>query len=543
MKTVLCHRGTPLFFCLLAVLCCSCVKQFSPNQAMSSPKIAGETKVKELMESRDQSLVQTAVPVKPLPTKVAIPLKLTLQEAVLIGLEQNQNFHVERLKPTINRSAEEVERAAFDPLLTAKASHSHGTGYLSNGTDSLASTTTSSLRQAVDRETTSTGVGLSQATSLGATITLNADQEKELVPDANSSSRQQNWDLTITQALLRGRGPDVTLARLRQSRLDTEMSLYELQGTAETLVANIEQAYWDLVLADRNLATYQQSLTIANQQLEEVMERIKVGAIAENEAASAEAEAAERYQQLVSARGTLAKAKLNLLHLVNPGGQADWQAEITLSDTPELSDMSVDAVDHHVALAMSKRADLNQARLLVRRNDLEVTQTKNGLLPKLDLFLSLGGSRYSYSFAGHDDMTTNDSAYAGGLSLEFPLKNRESKAKHAAASWSLEQANAALSNMEQLVQVEVRSAHVDVEQASAQVKAATATATLREKALALEQEKFRLGRSTTIQVAQAQRDLLESQILQSKAVVGARKAMLDLHRLEGSLLTHLGIMP
>jgi outer membrane protein TolC len=127
--------------------------------------------------------------------------------------------------------------------------------------------------------------------------------------------------------------------------------------------------------------------------------------------------------------------------------------------------------------------------------------------------------------------------------LEFPLLNRAAKAKHAAAGWSLDQANAALHNMEQLVQVDVRSAHVDVEQADSQVKAADATSRLREKTLALEQEKFRLGRSTTLLVAQAQRDLVESQIERAKAVIGARKALLDLHRLEGSLLAHRGIVP
>jgi len=265
--------------------------------------------------------------------------------------------------------------------------------------------------------------------------------------------------------------------------------------------------------------------------------------LAESEAAAAEAEAAARFQQLVSARGALAKARLTLLHLMNPGGQADWQAELTLNEAPEMPDMAIDAVNSHVALALSKRADLNQARLLVRRRDLEVTQTKNGLLPKLDLFVSLGGSRFTNSFSTNDDVTRNETSYAGGLTLELPVLNREAKAKHAAAGWSLDQANAALRNMEQLVQVDVRSAHVDVEQAAAQVKAAEATSHLREKTLALEQEKFRLGRSTTLLVAQAQRDLVESQINQAKAVIGARKALLDLHRLEGSLLAHRGIAP
>lgn len=552
MKRVFPPWGKTLPILTLAVLCCSCVKQFSADQAMSSPKIDGQSKLEELLAARDQSVRQAenepgltapSTPDLPGQKKTSVPLALGLQEAVLMGLEHNQNFQVERLKPAIKRSGEEVERAAFDPLLSASASHGHGPGM--TGDSSASHSTIEEFRQSTgDRETTRSSLGLSQATPLGATIELSADQTREETQRViDTTSETQNWDLTVTQALLRGRGPDATLARLRQSRLDTEISLYELQGAAEALVAQIEQGYWDTVLADRSLEIYQQSLAIAQQQVEEVVERIKVGALAESEAAAAEAEAAERYQQLVSARSTLAKARLNLLRLLNPGGQADWQADPSLNEAPEMLEMAIDTVDNHVALALSKRADLNQARLQVRRQDLEVTLTKNGLLPKLDLFVSLGGSRYTNSFANADDFTDNETSYAGGLTLEFPLRNREAKAKHAAAGWSLEQANAALQNMEQLVQVDVRSAHVDVKQAEAQVKAAEATSRLREKTLSLEHEKFRLGSSTTLLVAQAQRDLVESQLKQVQAVVGARKALLDLYRLEGSLLAHRGIGP
>ena len=545
MKRVFSRLGNALPCLILAVLCCSCVKQFSPQQAMSNPKIAGETKLMELLVAREHPLPTALEPAQSTPSSEIGTVLLSLQEAVLSGLEHNQTFQIERLKPTINRSAEEVERAAFDPLLNASLSHGHGQDLA--GGSGTTHTSSGSLGQSAssgNRESTKTALGLSQATQLGSTIDLSAAQDTITSPDATvSKSRQQNWDLTVTQSLLRGRGPDVTLARLRQSRLDTEISLFELQGAAESLVAQIEQGYWDYHLAGRSLAIYQQSLAIASQQVDEVMERIKVGALAESEAAAAEAEAAGRFQQFVTARGTLAKARLTLLRLLNPGGNADWQAELRLTESPEMADMVVEAVEQHVTLALSQRADLNQARLLVQRRDLEVTQTKNGLLPKLDLFVSLGGSRYTNSFAGINDTPGNETAYAGGLTLALPVMNREAKAKHAAAGWSLDQANAALRNMEQLVQVDVRSAHVDVEQAAAIVKAADATSRLREKTLALEQEKFRLGRSTTILVAQAQRDLVESQISQAKAVVGARKALLDLHRLEGSLLAHRGIVP
>jgi outer membrane protein TolC len=372
-------------------------------------------------------------------------------------------------------------------------------------------------------------------------VELNADQERMTDDELAAHSKQQNWDLTVTQSLLRGRGPGVNLARLRQSRLDTEISLYELQGAAEALVAQIEKGYWDLVLADRSLAIYRHSLTIAKDQVAEVNERIKVGALAENEAAAAEAEAALRYQQLIAAQGTVAKARLNLLRFVNPGGQADWVAQLKLTDTPEGEGMAVDEVENHVAVALTKRPDLNQARLQVRRQDLEVVQTRNGLLPKLDLFVSLGGSRFTDSFAGQEEQLNKQHAYTGGLTLELPLGNRAAKARHAAAGWSLDQARAALANMEQLVQVDVRSAHVDVDQLLVQIKAAAATVLLREKTHALELEKFRLGRSTTLLVAQAQRDLLASQLALAEAVVGVRKAFLDLYRLEGSLLAHRGI--
>lgn len=539
MKKVLDIPSRLLPLILLLVLCCSCVRAMRPDKAMSSPEISQETKVKELLRHINSDLAGATAVAPPVAAKEGATLTLTLQDAVLSGLEQNDNFQVERLKPAISRTAEEIERAAFDPVLSASVSRTRGQDL--TGTSIRV---TSIARDTGAVESTKSGVGLQMATPLGGTVGLNADEDRQKLNDAeDTNSRRRDWDLTITQALLQGRGPDVTLARLRQSRLDTEISLYELQGGAEALVAQIEQGYWAFVLASRSLEIYRQSLAIAKEQVFEVNERIKVGSLAESEAAAAEAEAASRHQQLVAAEGAVVKARLNLLRLVNHGRQVDWQAQLQLTDVPELPALDMDTVESHVALGLSKRPDLNQARLQVRRRDLDVTQTKNGLLPKLDLFVSLGGSRFSESFVNRPDQSDNQKAYAGGLTLQLPLGNREAKARHAAAGFSLNQATAALANMEQLVQVDVRSAYADVEQALAQVKAAEATRVLREKTETLEQEKFRLGRSTTLLVAQAQRDLVASQISQAEAVVGVRTALLNLYRLEGSLLAHRGIWP
>jgi len=69
----------------------------------------------------------------------------------------------------------------------------------------------------------------------------------------------------------------------------------------------------------------------------------------------------------------------------------------------------------------------------------------------------------------------------------------------------------------------------------------TATYGASQVTLTAEQEKFRVGTSTTLQVAQAWRDVLASQINEVQAVINQRKALIELYRLEGTLLERRGI--
>jgi outer membrane protein len=64
---------------------------------------------------------------------------------------------------------------------------------------------------------------------------------------------------------------------------------------------------------------------------------------------------------------------------------------------------------------------------------------------------------------------------------------------------------------------------------------------LQEETLKAEKERFDVGSSTALQVAQAQRDLLASRISEVEAVVGYRIALIGLYRAEGSLLERRGV--
>lgn len=55
----------------------------------------------------------------------------------------------------------------------------------------------------------------------------------------------------------------------------------------------------------------------------------------------------------------------------------------------------------------------------------------------------------------------------------------------------------------------------------------------------MESERFSVGESTGLLVAQAQRDLVESQINEVEALIGYRLALIDLYLAEGALLARL----
>jgi outer membrane protein TolC len=351
------------------------------------------------------------------------------------------------------------------------------------------------------------------------------------------------YGLTVTQALLRGFGLDVNLASLRQARVDVLTSEYELRGFAEALVAQVEEAYWDYALAQRNIEIFTQSLELAQQQLRETEERIRVGKLADIERAAAEAEVALRREDLINANSALATSRLALLRLMNPTKADFWSRDVAIQTPPAPPKETLEGVASHIQVAMRLRPDLNQARMLVQRDDLEIVKTRNGLLPKMDLFMTLGKTGYSRSFNG-SYASLHERGYDAlvGVNFEYPVLNRSARATNQRAHLSRQQAAESVNNLGQLVEVDVRSAYIEVERAREQVAATAVTRRLQEETLRAETEKFRVGKSTTLLVAQAQRDLLRSQISEVSAVVAHLKALVEFYRLEGSLLERRGIV-
>jgi len=173
---------------------------------------------------------------------------------------------------------------------------------------------------------------------------------------------------------------------------------------------------------------------------------------------------------------------------------------------------------------------------------LELVKTRNGLLPRLDFFVTLGKTGYADSFGrAVEDLDGDEYRVETGLNLEWPWAQRGARARHRSAAIGREQAAESVAHLEALVREDVETAVIEVERNRQQVAATATMRQFEEEKVRAETAKFRVGKSTALLVAQAQRDLVLSQVAEVESATGLLKALVTLDRMEGVILPRRNI--
>ena len=202
----------------------------------------------------------------------------------------------------------------------------------------------------------------------------------------------------------------------------------------------MEQTYWDYATALRAIQIVQDSLKLAQDQLDQTNELIRVGRQAESERAAAEAEVALQNENLINAKALVDTTRLKFLQLLNPGKADFWTRDVILTQQPFVPKAVLEDVEAHMNVALAMRPDLNEARLQIQKGDIEIVVTKNGLLPKMDLFITLGQTGYSRAFGG----TCRESQQRllrrrHRRRFSYPLTNAAARAAYRRSQLTLEQ--------------------------------------------------------------------------------------------------------
>jgi outer membrane protein TolC len=484
-------------------------------------------------------------------------MDLTADEAVARALERNLDLAVERLNPQTYDLSLAALRATYRPTLTSTI-----------GQNSIVQLPTSQLTggAAVESDTLTYNGGMAQALRWGGgSLTLGWTNRRQASTNVFTTfNPQYNTTLTasLTQPLLRGLRTDSTRTQLRVTSFNRDISEIQLRARVTTILANVRNAYWDLVAAMEAVDVARRSLDLAEKLIEDNRARVEVGTMAPIDVVQAEAEAATRRQTLASAEATWRTAELALKRLIVSGTDDPvWRARLNPIDRPTFSREAID-IDAAVRGALEKRTDLAQSRINLEINDLNVGLLRNQRLPGADLIATyglqgIGGTRFVRTSAiGGGIQTIVPGGYGDALAalaqhdyptwnvqvqFSYPVGQSAAEAQYARARVQMQQTQAQMKQLELQIATEVTNSGLTVESNVRRLEAAQAARQLAEKRLDAETSKFEVGMSTNFFVVQAQRDLVDAQMAELRALLDYRKSLVDFDRVQQTSLAGSGI--
>jgi outer membrane protein TolC len=462
---------------------------------------------------------------------------LSLQDAIGRALRNNLDIKVDSFNPGI-REAQIIEaEAAFDPVIFGQSQWSNtdepliSQGFVLNG-------------QSWENQ-----IGVRRLLPTGATVQAAADVTYRDIYNGFGNfaptlkhSYTTDINLQVTQPLFRGFGADVNLANVYLAQRDRKISLATFKRTVITNVANVEEAYHNLVLARTAVEIQQQLLTASEQTAQRVDARkgIDADAIAVSQSIAA---VEARRATLIRAFATLRSQSDRLKNLLNdPELNIRENLLINPTDRPTAEPIEFSTAEA-IVTALQQRTELQEARLQVERADIIVQVSKNNLLPKVDLTASVQTTGLDNSldqaFASQFNPFGNFLDFKAGIRVEFPLGNRESEAAYNRRKLERQQAITSLVKAAQTVVLDVKLQLRDMlssyQEIQARERARVAAArelqaiTQKELIVALTPEFLQLKLDSQSRLAQAEQDLIQ-------AMVNYNLAIMRLEQAKGTLL-------
>jgi HAE1 family hydrophobic/amphiphilic exporter-1 len=496
-----------------------------------------------------QRVAQQAAPSGPPPP--ALPssaservLALSLEDAIRLALQNNLDIERGRLDPQVAHTKVEQARAVFDPSvgLTANLSQTKTlpqtrTLLFDASGNIVGATVTRPFNKHVDVTPTFT-----QQIITGGNYQISFLNTKDNF--APSGSRvvnpryQGTLALTFTQPLLQNFGIAVSTAPIRQARNTEEIARQQLLQTILNTVFTVQQGYWELVFHIQDLGVKREAQKLAEDFLAENKLRVELGALAPVELVQSETQVKQREGDVITAEAAVREAEDALKEILNiPESLGTWQIRVQPTDTPLFVPIADISIDDKVAFALQHRPDVVQSQLTVASQEIARDVARNQRLPQLNL----GGMASTSGFGGNLGKATTDVGTADGynwdvsLTFSYPLGNR-------AANNGLEQQNLLLKQalidqrkVQRTVSRQILQTVRNLETASKQVEVTRAATVLARSQLEVEQEKFRLGLSTTFLVLQLQNQLTAARSDEIRALSNYNEALGQLDQITGTL--------
>ncbi|MCA1566254.1 MAG: TolC family protein [Acidobacteria bacterium] len=522
---------------------------------------------------------------------VSEQLPLSLNEAIALALRNNNDIDGSRINVEIAEFNLNAARGVYDPLFSSES-------YYESRTTPTSSTISGGANGSVTQKDLTGAMRLGGFSPFaGGNYQLDFSSTRLNTTNQNATLNPQfptAFTFTYAQPLLRGLRFDNNRRTIEIAKKNLSLTDAQFRQRAIEVISQVEQSYWDLVFALRNLQVQIDAVKQARVQVESNQRLVAQGVLAPIDIVAANTQVTTFEQNVYTAQESVTRAENTLKTLILAERTASlWSRPLTPVTPVSLEPPRV-PLEQAVRAAIDNRPELAQLQTSAEINriderffrdqskpqvDLVGTYTSTGLagstvaptinpntsanaqlrarvnelsglagLPLLDTGTGTTGSNVNPNLVG--GYTTSLSnllaqdypTYRVGVRIELPFRNRTAQANLGRSLAEGRRITNQRAQAEQLIEADVRNATQSLRSAEARLASAAATRSSAEQQFESEQRQFRAGTTTVFLVLQRQNELLAARGRELQAQTDLNKAIADFQRATGNTLGANNVM-
>ncbi len=437
---------------------------------------------------------------------------LTLGLDELLALAVENNLGLARQYYNIEKDHYSVDQTyyAFDPTLSSSLSYSNNTASMAGGaTGSSSSYSSAGISYAIPQE-------------FGDSFEFSYAAGSSGDPTEDDSLKGGSLGVSYRRPLGRGAGLYYNRIGRYIASNNLLLSYDKLDDDVRRLKKNVLDAYYLAVAARRAIAVREASLEVALKQLERTVERYKVGMAIRTEMLQAENSVLVQRASLLGAHkdyDNLADSLSVLLGLPQEIELAiDGDSALVVLGSGELS---ADLWD----LVLANSYDLKSLNMQLNNLRLSRDQQLHQLKPDVNLSLSYdrgsSDTNAGRAFTGLDEVD-----YGASLSWSATPGKRAARAGLAQTELDLASLDLGIQELELTLKARLRELERNLSTLYQQIGLAEGNLAVVEETLLIQQERLDVGLAVTLDVVEAQEDLLAAEL----ALLSARVAYQQAYR-------------
>lgn len=404
--------------------------------------------------------------------------------------------------------------------------------------------------QALDRNININGsAGISRVVSTGGTLSFTASSSyndtsfNDPMADAllGASNWSHNLSVGFAQPLLRGRGRALYDAAERRATLSRDVAVLAKRVVALSATQTVVSAYWDLILAERQVGITRASLELAKERLRITQIGSDGGKIPRSEIPAVQQIIATREEEILNAELGVLDRSIALRRATGlPIGKDELALRIGADLAIGEQAFDLGQLTDRAFAASPELAQLAKQDVVTK---LDIWVTENGLLPRLDAAIQLGptGQDTKFGTALKNLVTADTFTIGGSLTFQHSLGQENVRGQARELRAGLKKLAVNETDLKAQIAQTMARAVAQLELAKRRVALSQRAIDLANENIKIETARFDLGKATNFDVLGRQEELRQSELRKAQAMIDWHKAEVVVQALTGDLLPAYGL--